>query len=89
MNNRAKRPKTSHSNYIDNTSKMSEKNVGILAIEVYTPSTFVLQSKLEEHYGVAQGKYTIGLGQEGLGICSDAEDINSLCLTVVESLLEK
>ena len=70
---------------------MSEtsKNVGILAIEVYTPSTFVLQSKLEEHYGVPQGKYTVGLGQEGLGLCGDVEDINSISLTVVESLLEK
>jgi hydroxymethylglutaryl-CoA synthase len=65
------------------------KNVGIMAIEVYAPSSFVLQSKLEEHYGVAQGKYTIGLGQEGLGICGDVEDINSLALTVVKSLLEK
>lgn len=66
-----------------------EKNVGIMAIEVYAPSTFVLQSKLEEHYGVAQGKYTIGLGQEGLGLCGDVEDINSLSLTVVKALLEK
>ena len=57
-------------------SSAAEKNVGILGIEVYTPSSFVVQSKLEEHYGVAQGKYTIGLGQEGLGICGDAEDIN-------------
>ncbi|CAB9500822.1 Hydroxymethylglutaryl-CoA synthase [Seminavis robusta] len=65
------------------------KNVGIMAIEVYTPSTFVLQSKLEEHYGVAQGKYTIGLGQEGIGLCGDVEDINSLALTVVKSLMEK
>jgi hydroxymethylglutaryl-CoA synthase len=74
----------------DFATKMSEtKNVGIMAIEIYTPSTFVLQSKLEEHYGVAQGKYTIGLGQEGLGICGDVEDINSLALTVVNSLLEK
>lgn len=68
---------------------MSEKNVGILAIEVYTPSSFVSQTKLEEHYGVAPGKYTIGLGQEGLGICGDVEDINSISLTVVKSMLEK
>lgn len=70
-------------------SSAEEKNVGIMAVEVYTPSSFVLQSKLEEHYGVAQGKYTIGLGQEGLGICGDVEDINSLSLTAVKSLLEK
>jgi hydroxymethylglutaryl-CoA synthase len=44
---------------------------------------------LEEHSGVSAGKYTLGLGQEGLGFCGDAEDVNSLSLTVVKSLLEK
>ena len=34
-------------------------------------------------------QYTIGLGQEGLAVTGDAEDINSLCLTAVHSLLEK
>lgn len=67
----------------------NEKNVGICAIEVYTPSTYISQSDLEEHSGVSKGKYTLGLGQEGLGICGDAEDVNSLALTVVHSLLEK
>jgi len=65
------------------------KNVGILAIDVYTPSTYISQSDLEEHSGIPKGKYTLGLGQEGLGFCGDAEDINSLALTVVHSLLEK
>jgi len=68
---------------------MNDKNVGILAIEVYTPSAYITQSDLEEHSGVSKGKYTLGLGQEGLGICGDAEDVNSLALTVVHSLLEK
>ena len=67
----------------------SGKHVGILAMEVYTPSTYVSQEDLEEHAGVSKGRYTIGLGQDGLGVCGDAEDINSLCLTVVHSLLEK
>jgi len=35
------------------------------------------------------GKYTLGLGQDALAVCGDAEDINSLSLTVVKSLLEK
>ena len=65
------------------------KDVGILALEVYTPRTFVQQAALEAHAGVPAGKYTIGLGQEGLAVTGDAEDINSLCLTVVHSLLEK
>ena len=65
------------------------KNVGILGIEVYTPRTYVNQAKLEEYNGVSPGKYTIGLGQNGLAITGDVEDINSLALTVVHSLLEK
>ena len=38
---------------------------------------------MEVHDGVSAGKYTIGLGQTKMGFCSDREDINSLCLTVV------
>jgi Hydroxymethylglutaryl-coenzyme A synthase N terminal len=72
-----------------NISATERKNVGILAIEVYTPSTYISQAELEEHSGVPAGKYTVGLGQEGLGFCGDAEDVNSLALTVVHSLLEK
>jgi hypothetical protein len=66
-----------------------DKNVGILAMEVYTPSTFVSQADLEEHAGIPAGKYTVGLGQEGLALTGDAEDINSLCLSAVHALLEK
>ena len=66
-----------------------DKHVGILALEVYTPRTYVQQAALEQHAGVPAGKYTIGLGQEGLAVTGDAEDVNSLCLTAVHSLLEK
>ena len=38
---------------------------------------------------LSQGKYTIGLGQSRMGFCSDPEDINSLCLTVVDQLMRK
>eukprot|EP00529_Nitzschia_sp_RCC80_P008964 CAMPEP_0113503472 /NCGR_PEP_ID=MMETSP0014_2-20120614/34172_1 /TAXON_ID=2857 /ORGANISM="Nitzschia sp." /LENGTH=1200 /DNA_ID=CAMNT_0000398461 /DNA_START=254 /DNA_END=3856 /DNA_ORIENTATION=+ /assembly_acc=CAM_ASM_000159 len=75
--------------YMNNPQACLRKNVGILAIEVYTPSTYIEQSELEQHTGVSAGKYTLGLGQEGLGFCGDAEDVNSLALTVVHSLLEK
>ncbi|GKY98380.1 hypothetical protein MPSEU_000795600 [Mayamaea pseudoterrestris] len=71
------------------SNAMKYDSVGILAMEVYTPRTFVSQAALEKHSGVPAGKYTIGLGQEGLALTGDAEDINSLCLTVVQSLLEK
>ena len=66
-----------------------ETNVGILAIEVYFPSTFVQQTDLEEANAVSKGKYTIGLGQDAMAFTGDREDVNSISLTVVQSLLEK
>ena len=71
------------------TNNQIEKNVGILGIEIYSPSTYITQASLEEHSKVPAGKYTIGLGQTALGITGDAEDVNSIALTVVHSLLEK
>ena len=65
------------------------QDVGILAIEVYFPYQYVDQAELEKFDDVSSGKYTIGLGQSRMGFCSDREDINSLCLTVVQRLMEK
>lgn len=65
------------------------KDVGIIAMEVYIPSQYVDQAELEEFDEVGAGKYTIGLGQARMGFCSDREDINSLCLTVVQRLMER
>lgn len=64
-------------------------NVGILGIELIFPSQFVDQTELEKYDGASSGKYTIGLGQKRMGFCTDREDINSLCLTVVSKLLER
>lgn len=64
-------------------------NVGIHAIEMYVPQRYVDQTELEQFDGVSAGKYTIGLGQSKMGFCTDREDINSLCLTVVQNLMEK
>lgn len=64
-------------------------NVGILALEAYFPKTCVDHVQLEKYDGVSAGKYTIGLGQTSMGFCGDLEDINSLCLTVVEGLIRK
>ena len=64
-------------------------SVGILAVELYIPSLYVDQSSLEKYDQVSQGKYTIGLGQQRLAICSDHEDICSLCLTVLSRLLDR
>ncbi|ESP05401.1 hypothetical protein LOTGIDRAFT_102908 [Lottia gigantea] len=64
-------------------------DVGIIAVEVYFPSQYVDQTELEQFDGVSAGKYTIGLGQSKMGFCSDREDINTLCLTVVQKLIER
>jgi len=66
-----------------------EHKTGILAIETYFPSTYVSQDELEEYDGVGKGKYTVGLGQHNMAVCSEAEDINSISLTAVHNLLEK
>ncbi|XP_034296718.1 hydroxymethylglutaryl-CoA synthase, cytoplasmic isoform X1 [Pantherophis guttatus] len=65
------------------------KDVGIVALEIYFPSQYVDQVELEKFDGVDAGKYTIGLGQSKMGFCSDREDINSLCLTAVQKLMER
>lgn len=65
------------------------QNVGIRALELIFPSQFVDQTELEIFDGASAGKYTIGLGQARMGFCSDRQDINSLCLTVVQQLLER
>eukprot|EP00357_Protocruzia_adherens_P030628 CAMPEP_0115046288 /NCGR_PEP_ID=MMETSP0216-20121206/48662_1 /TAXON_ID=223996 /ORGANISM="Protocruzia adherens, Strain Boccale" /LENGTH=1286 /DNA_ID=CAMNT_0002429345 /DNA_START=2875 /DNA_END=6735 /DNA_ORIENTATION=+ len=62
---------------------------GILGAEIYFPSTYVRQDDFEVYNKVSKGKYTIGLGQEKMAFVGDREDINSVCLTVLVSLLEK
>ncbi|RDW72035.1 putative hydroxymethylglutaryl-synthase protein [Coleophoma crateriformis] len=65
------------------------QNIGIKAMEIYFPSQCVDQAELEKFDGVAQGKYTIGLGQTKMSFCDDREDIYSFALTVTSSLLSK
>ncbi|CAL9165092.1 unnamed protein product [Musa hybrid cultivar] len=62
------------------------KDVGILAMDIYFPPTC---EALEAHDGASKGKYTIGLGQECMAFCTEVEDVISMSLTVVTSLLEK
>jgi hydroxymethylglutaryl-CoA synthase len=69
--------------------KLSNEDVGILAMEVYFPSTYVKQTDMEAANGVSAGKYTIGLGQDAMAFTGDLEDVNSISLTVVQALLEK
>lgn len=65
------------------------EDVGILAIDLYFPHQYVDQAELEAFDGVSSGKYTVGLGQTRMGFCTDREDVHSLCLTVVNRLMEK
>lgn len=65
------------------------ENVGIIGIEIIFPSQYVDQTELETFDGASAGKYTIGLGQNRMGFCTDLEDINSLCLTVVSNILKR
>ncbi|CAN6290890.1 unnamed protein product [Urochloa humidicola] len=65
------------------------KDVGILAMDIYFPPNCVLQEELETHDGVSKGKYTIGLGQDSMAFCTEVEDVISMSLTVVKSLLKK
>ncbi|KAG7397428.1 hypothetical protein PHYBOEH_000782 [Phytophthora boehmeriae] len=65
------------------------ENVGILAMEVHFPSDYVDQSEMERFDGVSSGKYTVGLGQLGMAIPGDREDVNALALTAVSKLLSK
>ena len=65
------------------------QNVGIHAIEIYFPSTYVSQEELELFDKVSKGKYTIGLGQETMAVVNDREDVNSISLTCVKNLLLK
>ncbi|PGH35156.1 hydroxymethylglutaryl-CoA synthase [[Emmonsia] crescens] len=65
------------------------QNIGIKAIDIYFPSQCVDQAELEKFDGVSQGKYTIGLGQTKMSFCDDREDIYSMSLTTLSSLLRK
>ena len=55
------------------------ENVGILALEMYTPSRYVAQEDLELA-DECVGKYTSGLGQLQMAFTDDREDIGGkLC----------
>ncbi|KAI1106608.1 hydroxymethylglutaryl-CoA synthase [Jackrogersella minutella] len=64
------------------------QNIGIKAIELYSPSQYVEQAELEKFDGVSTGKYTIGLGQTKMTFCDDREDIYSIALTATSKLLK-
>lgn len=67
--------------------------IGIEAIEIYFPNTYVDQKDLgmtslisEKHNKVSEGKYTKGLGQLQLAFACPFEDVNSMALTGTPTL---
>ncbi|EGG18981.1 3-hydroxy-3-methylglutaryl-coenzyme A synthase 2 [Cavenderia fasciculata] len=70
-------------------SATTTRNIGILAMDIYFPSTFVSQQDLELYDGVSEGKYTKGLGQTNMSYCGDREDIVSMCMNALKQLMEK
>mmetsp|Transcript_25183 Transcript_25183/g.30736 ORF Transcript_25183/g.30736 Transcript_25183/m.30736 type:complete len:509 (+) Transcript_25183:439-1965(+) len=66
-----------------------DKRIGIVASEAYFPQRYVSHSALEEYDGVKAGKYSVGLGCERMAFAGPEEDINSICLSALDSLMEK
>lgn len=64
-------------------------NIGILAVEVYVPNTYISQTEFETFNKEGKGKYTVGLGQLEMSVVGDREDVNSVAATVLVNLLEK
>ena len=63
-------------------------NIGISAIQVYFPDTYLSLEKLENYNNVSKGKYTVGLGQKKMSVTNDREDTITMALTVTKSILE-
>lgn len=74
---------------LGNFTHQPPSDIGIIAIETFIPKKFVNQDELEDFDKVSKGKYTIGLGQLNMAVCDDRHDINSICLSVVSSLMKK
>lgn len=65
-----------------------QRDIGILAAEIYFPRTYIPQTTLETQFDCPD-KYTKGLGQLSMAVCDEAEDVVSLALTVTRRLIER
>lgn len=70
-------------------SKPDLSKFGIVHFSVYVPRLAVSQADLEVFDNASSGKYTIGLGQSFMSFVSDREDVISIALTAVSSLLRE
>jgi hydroxymethylglutaryl-CoA synthase len=71
------------------TALDADIDVGILGMALYFPRRAVSQEDLEVFDGVSAGKYTIGLGQQNMAVVHPNEDIVSICLTVLQRLVDR
>ena len=67
----------------------NNKNIGIVASDIYFPLRYVSQDKLEIHDKIDKGRYTIGLGQSKMSFAGPEEDINSMCMSALDQLISK
>ena len=73
------------------------QNIGIKAIQVNIPRSYVTQDDLEEteisilgeeSRTKIKGKFTKGLGQTALSFCTDHEDTASIAMSAVQKLMD-
>lgn len=75
-------PTTASSSTTTASSPSSGTGAGILGMDVYFPSTYVAQHDLESFDGVGEGKYTKGLGQEGMvSLCGGNK--THMCMSII------
>lgn len=63
--------------------------VGIHRVAVYFPRMAVAHAHLEVFDNVSSGKYTVGLGQSHMAYVTDREDVISMALTVLSTLVRE
>lgn len=63
--------------------------VGIVSMEFVAPRNCMSQAEFESFMGVSRGKFTIGLGQLQMRVCSEVEDVHSLAMTVTHRLMSR
>lgn len=64
-------------------------DIGILAMEQYSPRNCVEHADLENYMGIAPGKFTIGLGQKRMRFAGVNEDVRSMAMTVLKRMVSR
>ena len=77
--------------FLNENNKISQNlsDIGILAMEYYSPRSCVDQSDLEAYMGISPGKFTIGLGQKKLRFAGVNEDVRSIAMTALKRMVSR